>query len=104
MANFIKRRTRPRRGPLRCPKFMAWIKTELSCLVCGRRPADPCHTSNNGTSSKGPDSGCVPLCREHHREFDAGRKAFEAKHRVNMAKIALVLWRLWNDAQMDGSA
>src|SRR5690349_14876358 len=33
---------------------------------------DPAHTENNGTSSKGPDSSCAPLCRRHHLVYDLG--------------------------------
>jgi hypothetical protein len=38
--------------------------------------------------SKGPDSSCVPLCRKHHDEYDAGRKAFEKKYGVSMKALA----------------
>lgn len=45
---------------------------------------DPAHTQNNGMSSKGPDSSCAPLCRKHHREYDANREAFEEKYGIDM--------------------
>lgn len=45
---------------------------------------DPAHTQNNGMSSKGPDSSCVPMCRKHHLEYDAGREAFEKKYGIDM--------------------
>jgi hypothetical protein len=46
------------------------------------------HTENNGTSSKGLDSSCVPLCVMHHAEYDKGRKAFEARYSVDLLAIA----------------
>jgi hypothetical protein len=53
------------------------------------------HTENNGMSSKGPDSSCVPLCRKHHAQYDAGRKAFEQKYGVDMKAIADELYALY---------
>jgi hypothetical protein len=54
---------------------------------------DPAHTLNNGRSSKGPDSSCIPLCRYHHDEMD-GRLSirvttkiqFAAKYGLNLAE------------------
>lgn len=51
------------------------------------------HTKNNGMGSKGPDLSCAPLCPKHHREYDAGRKAFEKKYGVDMQAIAAELWK-----------
>lgn len=56
---------------------------------------DTAHTQNNGTSSKGPDSSCAPLCRTHHREYDAGRKAFEKKYGVDMKAVAAAWHKLY---------
>lgn len=97
-----KRRTKPRRGPLRDPKYRAWVRDHF-CELWIKKPlgyippwcygmVEPAHTQNNGTSSKGPDSSCVPLCRKHHREYDAGRKAFEQKYGLKMREIAKELW------------
>jgi hypothetical protein len=87
-----KRRTKPRRGPMRDPGYRRWLR-QGRCLVtwllgnvcdCDSLLSDAAHTQNNGMASKGPDSSCVPLCRKHHREYDAGRKAFETKYAVDM--------------------
>jgi hypothetical protein len=59
------------------------------------RIIDPAHTANNGMSSKGPDSSCAPLCRRHHREYDAGRAAFEAAYAIDMAALAVQWWADW---------
>lgn len=109
-----KRRAKPRRGPMRDPKYRAYLRSQC-CYVCWRLgrpsacgepdqewreieqrvtrkhqnfPTEPAHTKNNGTSSKGPDSSCAPLCMLHHEEYDAGRKRFEKKYGVNMREIA----------------
>jgi hypothetical protein len=56
------------------------------------------HVVNNGASSKGPDSTCVPLCCKglnHHAEFDSGKKAFERKYGVNMREVAAMYFARW---------
>ncbi len=120
-----RRRSKPRRGPLRDPKYRAWL-TSLCCHVCWliwrhglsacgdpddemrsveqrvvhrhqNYPTDPAHTKNNGTSSKGPDSTCAPLCRVHHDEYDAGRKDFEKKYSVDMRAVAASYWKRYQE-------
>lgn len=110
-----KKRSKPRRGPMRDKGYRNWLK-EQPCAVSDRIPlanghvitfpkpvpgvftfdceqqTDPAHTVNNGMGSKGPDSSCAPLCRKHHREYDAGREAFENKYGVDMKKIAAQNW------------
>lgn len=101
----IKRRTKQRRGPLRDPGYRKYLAGK-SCSALSDSPndeafegcdywwhgygfaTDAAHTENNGMNSKGPDSSCAPLCRKHHREYDAGREAFEKKYRINMKAIA----------------
>lgn len=93
-----KRPGKPRRGPMRDPQYRKWCTSE-TCAVCllmisreeyqnlnpfGCFVVDPAHTENNGASSKGRDSSCLPLGRMHHEEYDAGRKAFEKKYGVDM--------------------
>lgn len=89
-----RKRAKPRRGPLRSPEYRAWLK-ERRCCICRSRECDPAHTKNNGMRSKGPDSSCAPLCREHHGEFDAGRKAFEVKYEISMEQAAAAHWFLF---------
>lgn len=87
---------------MRDARYRHWLKMQLCCIairngfiVAGCEYAqgvsDPAHTQNNGMGSKGPDSSCVPLCRKHHREYDAGRKAFESKYEVNMKELAAAM-------------
>lgn len=87
-----KRRAKPRRGPLRCPAYRAWLRDKFCGCGCGRTPCHAAHTQNNGTGSKGPDSGCGPLFWRCHREYDAGRKDFEAKYGVDMKNVAARYW------------
>lgn len=68
--------------------YRDWIREYRHCAICCGYPCDPAHTVNNGMRSKGPDSSCAPLCREHHREYDGCRKAFEFKYGINMQEKA----------------
>lgn len=84
----------------RIPEYRKWIREECKCVACVkiddpsmpsfmRIPVvDPAHTQNNGMRSKGPDSSCAPLCRQHHREYDAGREAFEKRYEIDMKEEA----------------
>ncbi len=89
-----KRRAKLRRGPLICTAYRLWLKNK-PCCVCHVTPCDPAHTKNNGTGSKGPDSSCAPLCRKHHEEYDAGRKAFEKKYALDMKEAAAAFWGVY---------
>src|SRR5689334_22130582 len=89
----VKKRRGPRRGPRRDQAYKDWLKQNARCIIpvhdlFGLYTVDPAHTQNNGMSSRGPDSSCAPLCRQHHREYDAGRAAFEAKYGVDMEALA----------------
>lgn len=87
-------RRRPRRGPTRNWKYRAWIRT-LPSVVSGRPGCEACHTVNNGMSSKGSCYTCVPLTPEEHREYDAGREAFEQKYGISMAATVRDLNHAW---------
>ena len=96
-----KRRSKPRRGPMRDAKYRAFVRTQpcavavLSKLRGGKRCfglTQAAHTENNGMSSKGPDSSCAPLCCDHHAEYDAGRERFERRYLINMKNNARVCY------------
>lgn len=89
----------PRRGPLRDQKYMDWLKTKR-CAVCFQVGCDPAHTVNNGMSSKGPDSSCVPLCRKHHEEYDAGRREFEFNNSIDMKAEAEQWYSEYREEQL----
>lgn len=79
-------RRKTRRGPARNWKYRAWIRT-LPSVVSGRMGCEACHTVNNGMCSKGSCYSCVPLTRDEHQEYDAGRENFERKYGVKMTDI-----------------
>jgi hypothetical protein len=90
-----KKRTKPRRGPMRDPGFKKYIRQFFCALLdqenstgCSSFIVEPAHTQNNGMRSKGSDASCVPLCRKHHTEFDQNRKAFQIKYGVDMKALA----------------
>jgi hypothetical protein len=88
-----KVRRKPRRGPERNKNYRLWLRRQL-CVICvftkafPVRRGEPAHTARNGMGSKGPDSSCLPLCRGHHREYDANRKAFEHEYGLDMRQLA----------------
>lgn len=104
-----KRRAKPRRTTmLRDAGYRAWLRERGYCPVCnpcvwqidGTAAGGPCgcdaaHTERGGMSMKGPDSSCAPLCRVHHREYDAEHKAFEVKYGIDMKAVAKAWWDLY---------
>lgn len=65
---------------------------------CGR--VDPAHGPVNGMSSKGADSGAIPLGRGHHDEQHAiGWDAFEAKYGFSRETEAKVHYRAYELAR-----
>ncbi|MDN4019657.1 putative HNHc nuclease [Acinetobacter pittii] len=46
----------------------------LPCVVCGRSPVDAAHSNqgahNKGLGIKADDKYTIPLCRQHHIEYD----------------------------------
>ena len=51
---------------------------KLPCVVCGRSPVDAAHSNQSshgkGVGLKACDSKTIPLCRNHHQEFDQFQK------------------------------
>jgi ERF superfamily protein len=75
-------------------KFVA----SQSCLICGRRPADPHHlhfAQKRALGRKVSDEFSVPLCRLHHRELH--RSGNEARWWKSVGldplRVARSLWR-----------
>jgi hypothetical protein len=71
--------------PARDWRYRAWIRS-LPSAVSGRTPCDAAHTGRDGGMSVKPsDYSCIPLTREEHVEYHAiGRRAFEAKHALDI--------------------
>lgn len=62
---------------MRDRKRLAAIR-KLPCVVCGRSPVDAAHSNQSsygkGMGLKACDSKTIPLCRNHHQEFDQFQK------------------------------
>ena len=98
-----KNRPRPRRGPERCPDYLAWIRT-LGCVVCSRVSGgatviEASHTNalgSRGLGQKTSDFAAIPLCSGHHRKDSdsyhvLGEKAFSEEHGIDLKGIVLGL-------------
>ncbi len=110
------RRSTPRRTEQdRDPKYLAYLREFGLCDACPSYTieealqrhyleCDPCHTENGGMRMKGPDSGCAPLCRTHHDQYDGraklpngevGKRAFEAHYGLDMRDVAAKWYKLY---------
>ena len=62
---------------MRDSKRLAAIR-KLPCVVCGRSPVDAAHSNqsahNKGLGIKASDEFTIPLCRQHHIEYDQFQK------------------------------
>lgn len=51
---------------------------KLPCVVCGRSPVDAAHSNQSahykGLGIKASDKFTIPLCRQHHIEYDQFQK------------------------------
>lgn len=58
---------------MRDNKRLAAIR-KLPCVRCGRTPVDAAHSNqsahNKGLGIKADDRYTIPLCRQHHIEYD----------------------------------
>lgn len=77
-----KRRSKPRRGVVKDPKYLDWIRT-LPCVVCilpwkleksgvaysnvQKTPTEAAHVGDRGLGQKCSDREAIPLCERHHR-------------------------------------
>ena len=62
---------------MRDRKRLAAIR-KLPCVVCGRSLVDAAHSNqsahNKGLGIKASDEFTIPLCRQHHIEYDQFQK------------------------------
>ncbi|KQD09406.1 DUF968 domain-containing protein [Acinetobacter baumannii] len=62
---------------MRDSKRLAAIR-KLPCVMCGRTPVDAAHSNqsahNKGLGIKASDEFTIPLCRNHHVEYDQFQK------------------------------
>lgn len=93
------KRSQPRRGPVRSPDYLAWIRT-LECVVCskvnsGSTVIEAAHTNAlgpKGMSQKTSDFSAIPLCSGHHWQSPdsyhrLGEKHFARAHRLDLREL-----------------
>ena len=62
-----KRPGPPRKGRLRDPKYLDWIRTQ-PCACCGYPGVEAAHVGNRGLGQKSSDHETIALCVYHHRD------------------------------------
>lgn len=73
------------------PERREWM-TRQRCVICGNRPSVSAHLRTGGTGRKGDATETVPMCTDHHDEYDGrkvagGRKTFLAKYRLTLDEL-----------------
>jgi hypothetical protein len=99
----MPRKTRTRkRGPARCAKYRAWVRS-LPCLVrrC-KGKAEAAHTGPHALGQKSSDFTAVPLCVRHHREGPRaldkiGRPKFEKIYKVSIEETVKEMNQTWQN-------
>lgn len=90
------------RGPVRDPKYRAWIRTN-PCIVCDSSPVDAAHTgTDGGMAIKASDLTCLPICPYCHTwgpysYHVLGRPAFEKHHGICCAKLVRMFNRQYRE-------
>lgn len=73
--------------PIRDPQYLRFIKS-LPCVACLKTWfIDPCHTGPHGIGQKACDLSCIPLCRQHHREFDSNPVKFAERFKLDIPTL-----------------
>jgi hypothetical protein len=89
-------RRKPRRGPARSWKYLAWIRT-MPSIVSGLYGCEAAHTGDDGgMRMKASDFSCLPLTPAEHREYhQLSRERFEAKHGIDCRQLVRQFNELW---------
>jgi hypothetical protein len=92
------------RGPTRCSKFKAWIRT-MACACCGSiYQVEAAHTGDDGgAAQKASDYSCIPLCadchtlaaRSYHRDREACEERIFARLGLTIAQLVRKLNQEW---------
>ncbi len=106
-------RTKPRRGPERCPAYLAWIRT-LCCVVCGQATGqfiriEAAHTTvlgARGFGQRSSDFSAIPLCGWDHRVGPAsyhrlGERKFAERHGIDLRELVSALNTLYESRTKD---
>jgi hypothetical protein len=81
--------------------FRVWVRSSLTCLVCGRPDPDPHHVRAVGmggtrNAEAADEANVVPLCRVHHDQgHREGWRTFEQRHRLDLRREAYRVWGSW---------
>lgn len=115
-----RKRAKPRRGPMRDPGYLEFLRVEGKCVACRRHCArhgyrdcprcttalgrcDPAHYRVNGRGSKGPDKEAIPLCREHHeQQTREGHAVFSSGYEFDWlweAAAHYAVYQIWKEDQ-----
>ena len=66
-----RKRAKPRKGPTRDPKYLAFIRKQ-PCVACMGGawlwPVEAAHIGVRGLGQKSSDLETIPLCAYHHRD------------------------------------
>ena len=89
---------------MRSPKRLAEIR-KLPCVVCGRSPVDAAHSNqsahNKGLGIKASDEFTIPLCRQHHIEYDQFQKMNRSQSVEWFAKMLEKIERMLNQTDKE---
>ncbi len=109
-----RKRSKPRRGPLKDPAYLDWIRSR-NCAVCmlagygmplcvqlpDRMRSEAAHVGVRGLGQKCHDRQTVPLCDAHHRTGAYAHhvlgKAFWDFYDLDRDKIIAELNRLYEE-------
>jgi len=78
--------------PQRCPRYLAWIRTQPCCVCGSRKFIEASHTGPHGIGQKSPDASAIPLCAKHHRTGNdsyhrLGPRKFSKTHNLDIPAI-----------------
>lgn len=107
----LRRRKHPKmglrsgEGPIRCAAHLQFVRG-FNCLVADERCSDVTQAAHirlgtdGGMGRKPSDCYVVPLCTVHHDEqHRIGEATFAFKYRLDLERMAEILWRTSKPAQ-----
>jgi hypothetical protein len=83
--------------PVRDPAYKRFIK-RLPCVACGKTWwVDPCHTGPHALRQKSSDLDCIPLCRQHHAEFDQCQWKFANRYSLDIPALITMFQHFYTE-------
>lgn len=68
----------------------------LPCLVCGKKPSDPCHVRTYKVTQSDHPANLIPLCRAHHTEQHRSWSEFLERHPRVRRELVRKGWQIIN--------